>query len=530
VLPLLGAVCSLSAATVVILGTRLTFFNDDWYFLLQRPGLTADSVFAPHNGHLSALAVLIYKGLVELFGLGPQLPFRLVLAATLVGLGIAVYALVSERAGRLLGLVAATIILFLGSAWEDLLWSFQIGLVGSLAVGLAALIALERDSGQRNAVACLLLVVSISLSDLGIPFVVAAAIAVALRRRAAQLWIAAIPAALFVAWWVTYGSDAPSYLSWTNLRGLPEYILDSVAAGLASLTGLTEVVTGTRRRLLVLVAAIAVAAWLMRGGRPSARVLVFLGAALTFWGLAGANFIPGREPFASRYQLVHATFLILIAAELFRPIRLAPAQAAAVLAIALLALGLNLRDLGAGYHFMRDHSAYAKVDIGALEITRRLSRPNFQLLEPWAHDPYLSGVTAERYFTETDAHGSPPTYVPPQIEAAPPLQRLAADHVIAAAYGLHLEERRGSASEEDCRRHRAGVGEVELYSGGASIANMGARPLALGVRRFGSPDMPLPLGRLGANRSSQLAIPPDSLGLPWHLTVRGVSAFQVCRL
>jgi hypothetical protein len=32
-----------------------TFFNDDWYFLLQRPRLDGETLFAPHNGHLSAL-------------------------------------------------------------------------------------------------------------------------------------------------------------------------------------------------------------------------------------------------------------------------------------------------------------------------------------------------------------------------------------------------------------------------------------------------------------------------------------------
>ena len=127
--PLLGLICGASAVTVVLLGTRLTFFNDDWYFLLQRPNLTADSVFAAHNGHLSALAVLVYKGLVGLFGLDAQLPFRLVLAATVAALGILVFLLVSERAGRALGLIAATIVVFLGPAWEDLLWSFQIGLI-----------------------------------------------------------------------------------------------------------------------------------------------------------------------------------------------------------------------------------------------------------------------------------------------------------------------------------------------------------------------------------------------------------------
>jgi hypothetical protein len=529
---LLGVICAASAVTLVLLGTKLTFFNDDWYFLLQRPGLGMDSVFAPHNGHLSALAVLIYKALIELFGLESQLPYRLVLAGVVAALGVVMYLLVNERAGRLLGLVAATIVMFLGAGWPDLLWSFQIGLVGSLATGLAALLVLERDTPRRSAIACLLLVCSILLSDLGIPFIVAAAFAVMLRRRPVQLWIPGVPAVLFGIWWIAYGSDAPSHVSATNLEGLPQYVLDSAASGLASITGRPGEPWLVWGRILLVVAMVVIVAWLIRGGRPSPRLVVFIAPALTFWVLAGAGYIPGREPFANRYQLVNAALLILIAAELFRPIRLTSGQAAAILAVALLAFGLNLRALREGYSFMRDHSAYAKVDLGALEIMRGRISPSFRLLEAVALDPYLSGVTAGRYFSETDAHGSPPVYSPEQIAGAPPAQRTAADHVLAAGYGMDLKEAR-RASADACRRPPArlgrGIADVEIAPGGTSIRNLGERPLRIGVRRFAPPSLPVVLGPLEPGRTARVAVPRDSVALPWHLTAEGFSALQVCR-
>jgi hypothetical protein len=50
---LLFAICLAGVLVVVLLGTRLTFFNDDWYFLFQRPGLEShpglDSLLAPHT-------------------------------------------------------------------------------------------------------------------------------------------------------------------------------------------------------------------------------------------------------------------------------------------------------------------------------------------------------------------------------------------------------------------------------------------------------------------------------------------------
>src|SRR4051812_850375 len=117
----LGALCLGSAATIVVLGSKLTFFNDEWYVLLLRPGLSAHTVLEPHNGHLSAIPILVYKGFVAAFGLDAQVPFRIALAIVVVALGLVVFAYVRERCGDVLALLAAALLLFLGSAWQDLL-------------------------------------------------------------------------------------------------------------------------------------------------------------------------------------------------------------------------------------------------------------------------------------------------------------------------------------------------------------------------------------------------------------------------
>ena len=530
--PLLFLICGASALVLVLLGSRLTFFNDDWYFLLQRPGFSTESVFAPHNGHLSALPVLLYKGLVEMFGLDSQVPFRVVLALSVAALGVVMYLLVTERAGRLLGLVAAAILVFLGPASEDLLFFASITLIGALTAGLGALLALERDTRRRNAVACLLLVSAISMSGLGMAFVVAAAISVALRRRPAQLWIPAVPSLLFLVWWVAYGSDAPSGLSVDNLDGLPEYVLDCITSGLGAIGGQTGRSAVELGRILLVALVVVIAVRLIRGRRPSSGVLVFIGAALTFWGLSGASYIPGREAIASRYQLVHVALLILIAVELFRPLRPTPVQGMAVVAVALVALGLNLRALHDGYNFMRAQSAYVKADIGALEVTRGRSTPGLRLVESVAHNPHMTGVTAGRYFEETRVHDAPPTYSPRQIAAAPPALRQAADHVVVGGYRVRLVTGRRPAGSNECRRrpaHSSGVTrEVELSARGASITNLGDDPLVVGVRRFAPSALPVPIGFLSAGQTSSITVPPDSVTLPWHLTARGASAFRVC--
>jgi hypothetical protein len=540
---LLGLVSAICVLTLVILGAKLSFFNDDWFLLLQRPGLTADSVLTPHNGHLTALTVLSYKGLVAVFGLGSQVPFRLLLAATIVSLGVVVYVLVSERVGWLLGLVAATLVMFLGPAWEDLLFFASISQVGALSAGLAALLALECDTPKRNVLACLLLVCSILIFDLGIAFVVAAAIAVLLRRRPVQLWIPAIPTLLYGIWLLAYRSDVKSHVSLTNIEQLPRYVVDSVGFGLASITGLNGTALPaphagplptnyTVAHLLVLMVAIGVAVRLIRGGRPASRLIVVVGAALTFWVLAGANFTPGREPYASRYQLVDATLLIVIGAELFRSVRPKRWQTGTVVALALAALVSNLVSLRDGFRFMQYNSAYAKADLGVLEITRGVSRPDFRLLPSVAHNPYLSGVTARRYFSETSEHGSPSVDSPAQIAAASPAQRQAADNVLAAATGLLPYKVNRPANRHDCRQFSLssvnGHAQVTIPSGGALVTDLGVSPVALGMRRFAPADHSLSLGTLAAGSSVRIPTRPDGLSPRWRLTASGASALEIC--
>jgi hypothetical protein len=526
----LALICAASVLTLVILGTRLTFFNDEWAFLLRRPGFTADSLLKGHNGHLSVLLVVLYKGLVGVFGLESQLPFRLVLGLCFVALGVVTYALVSQRLGRPAGLVAATLLLFLGPAWEDLLWSFQIGFVASLAAGLCALLALERDSPRRNAAACALLVLSIGFSDVGLPLVVGAAIAVALRRRPAQAWIPLVPLLLFVAWYLTYGVDTGTELSASNLRSLPTYLLDSAATGIASLSGFAPRgwfgdTTAWGRPLLAVALAAALVGYL-RGWRPSAQVLIFLGAALTFWILAGANYTEGRAPASSRYQLVHATFLVLIAAELLRGVKPGRWGSVAALALACVALGSNLSALASGYRFMRVHADNARADLGALEIARGVVPPGFRLVPAVAQDPFLPDVTAGRYFGETDEHGSP-AWSPAQIVAARGRARQAADSVLVAAHRVRPAPARRPTSRSGCQRLRAPA-DTHLPAGGLTVTNLGDAPLGIGVRRFAPPERPRRLGPLAPRATIRLAVPPDRVRIPWRLTATGASTLQVC--
>ncbi|MDQ6811183.1 MAG: hypothetical protein M3Z95_04715 [Actinomycetota bacterium] len=275
-------------------------------------------------------------------------------------------------------------------------------------------------------------------------------------------------------------------------------------------------------------------AWLLRGGRPSRWLVVFVGAALTFWGLTGAAYVYGRAAAASRYQLVDAALLILIAAELFRTVRLRPWQTAAVAAVALFALASNVDTLvNYGFGRLRDESAYAKADLGALEITRGVvPRRRITLVDPVARHPFLAGVTSDRYLSETEAHGSPVHYSAAQLATGPPAQRQAADNVLAVAYSIVPRRARRPDSRNGCRRFpgrsRDARAEVEIPSGGALLTDLDAPPLVVYVRRFAPSNHPVAVGFLAGRSTSRLAIPRDSALLPWRVTVSGMSAVEIC--
>ena len=148
-----------SATVLLFLQSRLTFFGDDWSFLLERRGLSAGVFLNPHNDHIVILPVAIYKTLLGIFGMTSALPFQAVSTLVFLLSVIVLFIYLRRCVGRELALLGSTLILFLGAAWPDLLWSFQVSLFGSIAAGLTALLALERDEERSDAIACALLVV-----------------------------------------------------------------------------------------------------------------------------------------------------------------------------------------------------------------------------------------------------------------------------------------------------------------------------------------------------------------------------------
>ena len=139
---------------------------------------TSTRLLLPHNEHLSLVPVLVFKALFSTVGIDSYVPYRVAGLALHCGVVVLLFVYARRRVGDVLALAAAATVLFLGTAWPDVLWPFQIGFLGSLAAGIGALLALDREDRRGDITAAVLLAVALASSSLGIPLLFAFALEV----------------------------------------------------------------------------------------------------------------------------------------------------------------------------------------------------------------------------------------------------------------------------------------------------------------------------------------------------------------
>jgi hypothetical protein len=548
---LLGVALVVSAALLLVLGAELTFFQDSWAFLLERRGFSAGDFLRPHNEHISVIAVAIQKLLLALFGMESDFPERVVLTAMLAATAVLLFVYVRRRVGPWPALLAAVAVLFLGPAWEVLLWPFEISLVGSTLAGLGMLLALDRGDRRGDAVACLLLVMAIGFSSLGIPFLVAALVDVVQRARArgrARAYVPGIPLLAYAAWYFAYGRDAESAASVHSVLHSPIFVAEGIGSSVASILGLRAPAGGIgsqQRPYLGLLALLAIAGlstyalWRRRDAgarlripKPAPGLWPALAATLAFWGLAGINDLPGRAPWASRYMHVGAIFAFLVLANLLAGVAIGRRALLAAGGVVAVAVALNLVPLFEGRDRLEQESVLARADLGAIEIARRTVDPEFHLSPDVAGTVSLINVEAAPYLAAVEDHGSP-AYTPAELAKAPVPGRHWADVVLAHALPISTVTRAGFARSRGARCIAIGPGssvpELSLRPGIARIEVTPGPPASLGLRRFATGEYPVPVEAAPGPSTTVLRIPPDASHRPWRLGVNAKQPIRVCR-
>jgi hypothetical protein len=525
----LGAAAS--AAVLLALGSKLTFLLDDWEFLLYRPGLTAHAILDPHGEHISIAPILIYKVLLATVGMDSSLPYLAVDVALVVATAFLLFVYLRRRVDPWLALLGTAIVLTLGPAYDDLIWDFQMGFTGSLAFGLGAILMLERRDGRGDALACGLLTIGITFSSLGLPFIAAAAVDVALRDdRLRRLYVVAVPALLYVVWWIGWGHTADTAFSLHNVATTPEFVFDAAAGVFASLFGLVQTSGGVAAAQFdwgkpLLVVALGIGAWrLSRIGRLPRELWIVLALAGTFWILAGFNVKPGRGPTESRYLLPGAVFVLMIVGELLRGVRVPRVGVATAYLAGVAVVASNISVLHEAYLAYRNTSELIRADLGSLEIARdRIAFP-VRLDEDIADTAYV-GVTSSAFLPAADRYGSPADD-PGQIAAAPDPARVAADKVLGRALFIGLSPTGGAL--RNCRRVQAPGGILRVPPGGLAIRTSSRAGAQLSLRRFATGSYPVVLPPLAPGQARALRIPTDRATEPWELALQSHGTTAVC--
>lgn len=546
---LLVAVLALGVAGTLALTSGMTFYQDTWAFLMERRDPSPDALFRAHNEHLVVFPVLIEMLILRLFGMSSALPEYVLLALFLAATATLLYVYLERRVGPWPSLFAVLIVLTLGPAWEALLWPFEITFIGPLLFGLAMLLALERGNRRGDLAACAFLVLALGFSGLGICFIAAAAVAVLLGPRqtwARRSYVFLAPLLLYGLWWLGWGRDVQSHVSFENLVESPRFVADSIAWALQSLLGLAPTLSEEpdvfwgRRLLLAVALGLAVGAVVAIRARPERPdwlrvdpgLWPVLAAAFANWFLTALNAIPGRDPSSSRYQYAGAIFLLMIAANLLRSVRLGRRALVALGAVTALVVWSNLDALEQGRESLDAQSVLTRSDTAAIEIAARTVPPAFQLLEPVAGTPSLINVVAHEYLQAVDEYGSP-AYTPAELSAAPAAGRRQADIVLSQALPL------GADLWPQRFRARSGAGCVAVAGAdpgsdlrlapGATRIEVAPGPSAkLRLRRFAVGEFPVAVRDAPGRSTVVLRIPRDRSDRPWHLQVEAKQPVRVC--
>lgn len=534
----LGAAVAAAAVVLALAEWGVTYFQDTWAFILDRQGLSAHSFFHPHNEHIVVLPVAITKLLLAVFGMTSNTPEQVAMALTLFAAAILLFAYVRRRTDDWLALIAAVLLLFLGSAWSVLLWPFENEFTLPIVFGLGMLLLLDRDDRGADRWACLTLSLAVISGSLGVCFVVAAFVDVVQRRRHrgwGRAYVFVVPLLLYLAWYVGWGHEAEHHVTLQNALTAPAYVMEGFASALDSLAGLSTIPVGApgendwgRPLLVGALGLVAFAQW-RRPGIPRTFWPV-AAAAVSYWLLAAVNFVPGREASATRYVYAGAVFVLLIAAELLRPWRFSRTALIAIGAAALLAIGPNLAQMRNGGAWEKEQSVLTRADLGALEIARGTVAPTFTLGSPQTSGTAsLAILEAGKYFEAVDRWGSP-AYTPAELEHAPAIGRKYADVVLGQALPVSVARVPGGFNAaKGCRRlPRGPEAETRLGPGAIRLDVAPGPSVQFSLRRFATGEHPVLAPPVAGGSGIVMRIPRDSAPQPWFLHAEAEQPVRIC--
>lgn len=529
----LGGLMLASAVLLIHYRSGLNFMLDDWAFVIGREDGDIGDYLDPHNEHISILPVAIYKLFLSVFGMGSAMPLQLLSVAVFLGSVVVLFIYLRRLVGEPAAVIGCAVILFLGSSWEDLLWAFQIGFSISMAGGIGALVMLQRKDAFGDRIACLLLVVSMISTSMGIPFAVGAGLLLLLQKENffRRLYVVVLPVLIYGLWYLGWGHTAPSTLSFDNALHAPEYIVRSFSLTATEITGITKVVSPEETVPSVLTGLLAVAAvsFAVWKRRSVPRPLLVAGAiALAFWGLAALNVSPGRSFQVSRYQFPNAVFLLMILAGAFEGYRPRSRELTVLGLVALVAIAVNVDAMRSGYQdVFKPLSDKGIAGLTALDLARDSVDPNLAI---GMNGDDTAKVGAGAFFAAEEKYGSP-AWSESEIEDSSGAARSRIDQILVAALPISSRPLPAGLKATSCQSLTAGpAGAEEAIPLPARTFTFRARNQTfLAVGRYG--DGAIAGAALGlAGTDTLVHVPRDLSDQPWKIGFLGTGKVRICEV
>jgi hypothetical protein len=536
----LGVVLAAAAVVLLVTGRNTSFQYDEWDIVLDRMGWNPNSLLHAHNEHLIAVPVLLWKLVLEVAGLGGYGALRVLQVVVLVALAAAVFAYARRRVGDVVGVAAAGLTILIGTSYWNLIWPFQLGFDLALLAGVGVLLCLDRGSRRSDVAACALLCVALGSASLGISLLLLVLIEVLWRAdRWRRIWIVVVPAVLYGAWLLKYGTSGNGELY--NIPEIPRWIYE------AAQTAAAAIFTTSTGYGAILVAALVflVGRRLALPGPIPPRLVGLVAAPLSFWALtAFARADIGTIPGEPRYLLPGALWLMLVAIELAGDHPL-PRPKAAWLVAGLLAVGAaaGANALEAGGDILRERAEVSRGSIAALEAVGPANVPDSTL--PDLTQPQLS---AGPYAQAVEKYGGSPApslaelagasareraefdaallrMAPAQVEAVPRRRATGAPPEGAAATGGELRTVRSCL-----RLVPAGdLAELTLpVPEGGLVVRAADGDAELRLRRYADGFPEAAAATAAAGQPTRVAVAPVRAPRPWVLGVRSRTTVTVC--
>ena len=314
-----GVVAIISFALSLWINRHTWFIGDDFAILTDRyfaasDGNWSQALLLPHNDHLVALPILVFIGLGNVFGLDNHLVYMLPAIFMHIAILLAVAIILKKRcASTLTALSAVCCVAFMSAGYEVLMMATNMAHVAPIFLGLYQLILVDHDGdiSKRDIVATLLGVIAVICAGTSIPLIVMIALFLVLQRQYKRAVLIAVPpAALWLMWFVEYGTlnhgvkGDTQYTTFNKTEQIAQYVIKGLQGSLEAISH----IGGSSTFLIVL----CFLGLYKKSIMSKAILMPFCMAvgSVLFYSITGFSRVTFDEPTSGRYVYLGAIFII----------------------------------------------------------------------------------------------------------------------------------------------------------------------------------------------------------------------------